>query len=314
MGSTVIRVLWWRVMLMASDVQACGQTPLVDTLGSRIIGGRDALPGAWPWQASLQYFITGRGYKHWCGGTLIDDTWVMTAAHCVMERRNPRMWRAVFGVNSIPGSSTMRIISAVIGMRVHANFNKVTMNNDVALMRLASSIKYTDYIQPICLATQELHVDNMTQCFITGWGTTAPGGITSNTLQEAEIDIIPSSVCNRRGWYNGMISDNMICAGYEEGGIDTCQGDSGGPLMCYIPETSRFFQIGITSFGYGCAEAQHPGVYTRVANYGNWMYTQMTSFTYEGGACDSTRPSKVEGTTLHFLSIVTVVTWLMNII
>ncbi|KAM9319910.1 transmembrane protease serine 12 [Gastrophryne carolinensis] len=295
-------LLCWGEMILANNINACGQRPLVDTLGSRIIGGRDALPGAWPWQASLQYVVPN-GYKHLCGGSLIGHTWVITAAHCIKGKRNPTFWRAVFGINSISDPSPTRKISAVTGIYVHVNFNYITMDNDIALMQLESSITYTDYIQPVCLATRELPIDSMTQCFITGWGTTAPGGEASDILQEAQIDIIPSSLCNSHGWYNGLISSNMICAGYEGGGIDTCQGDSGGPFVCYIPERDQFYQLGVTSFGFGCAEAHHPGVYTRVPNYGRWMATRMENLSrnINSTAYSNTR---LHRTTLYFITAI----------
>ncbi|XP_069826380.1 transmembrane protease serine 12 [Dendropsophus ebraccatus] len=268
-------LLWLAKVILGTETEVCGQRPLVDTLGSRIIGGHDALPGAWPWQASLQYFRFGYGYKHSCGGTLIHKRWVMTAAHCFKEKRNPRYWRAVFGVIDILNPENTKQICEIKKIIIHRNFDQQTMNNDLALLELVNPVTYTDYILPVCLATQELQVDPLSQCFISGWGTTSAGGETANILQEAEIDRIPTSLCNSSGWYNGLLTGNMICAGFEDGGIDTCQGDSGGPFVCYIAEHTSFYQIGITSFGYGCAEAQHPGVYTRVENYNNWMVMQM---------------------------------------
>ncbi|XP_056418677.1 transmembrane protease serine 12 [Hyla sarda] len=266
-------LLLWAKVVLGDGTDACGKRPLVDTLGSRIIGGHDALPGAWPWQVSLQHLSSGYGYKHSCGGSLIHKIWVMTAAHCFRERRNQRYWRAVFGVIDILLPENTKQISEIKQI-IYRNFDPKTMDNDLALLELVNPVIYTDYVRPVCLATQELQVDPFAQCFITGWGTTSSGGKISTILQEAQIDIIPTSLCNHSGWYNGLLTDNMICAGFEDGGVDTCQGDSGGPFVCYIAEHASFYQFGITSFGYGCAEAHYPGVYTQVKNY-NWMVMQM---------------------------------------
>ncbi|XP_044141413.1 transmembrane protease serine 12-like [Bufo gargarizans] len=255
----------------------CGQRPLVDTLGSRIIGGHHALPGAWPWQVSLQYFIFGHGYKHVCGGSLIHKQWVMTAAHCFIGRRNRRVWRAVFGLNDIVNPESTKQTSGIKNIMIYRNFDANTLDGDVTLLELANPVKYTDYVLPVCLATRTLQVDPLAMCFITGWGTTSVRGGRSDILQEAEIDLIPTSLCNSSGWYNGLLTDNMICAGFEDGGVDTCQGDSGGPFVCYIAERSSFYQLGITSFGIGCAKAHYPGVYTRVENYANWTAISITN-------------------------------------
>ncbi|KAG9491654.1 hypothetical protein GDO78_000261, partial [Eleutherodactylus coqui] len=254
----------------------CGQRPLVHTLGSRIIGGHDALPGAWPWQVSLQYSIFGYDYEHLCGGSLIHKMWVMSAAHCFIKARNHRNWRAVFGVNDIVNPGSTRQTSQIKGIRIHKNFDEKTKDNDLAMLELENPVKYTEYIQPVCLGIQLQEVsDPFTQCFITGWGTTSKAGEMSQILQEAQIDMISASLCNSSGWYNGILTDNMICAGFEDGGVDTCQGDSGGPLVCYIADRASFYQLGITSFGYECAEAHYPGVYTQVHNYANWTVMHM---------------------------------------
>ncbi|XP_075055392.1 transmembrane protease serine 12 [Mixophyes fleayi] len=307
--------LWWVEMVLPVRMEVCGQRPLIDTLGSRIIGGHESLPGAWPWQVSLQFFSSGYRYTHLCGGSLIHNIWVITAAHCVVKRRNPRYWRAVFGINSILHAAKTRRISGIRQISVHANFDVTTMDNDVALLELSSSISYTDYIQPVCLATRALPVDPLTQCFITGWGTTTPGGEISVILQEAQIYVIPTSICNSPGWYNGIITGNMLCAGYESGGIDTCQGDSGGPFVCYMPEKDRFYQLGITSFGYNCAKAHYPGVYTLMENYANWIGIRTANATdyFEDRIYDTSGSNKAIAIKLYFINALGTMTWLLNV-
>ncbi|KAL7989684.1 hypothetical protein Chor_012350 [Crotalus horridus] len=167
--------------------------------GNRIVGGHDALPGAWPWQVSLQVYRLGIGYHHICGGVVITNNSLLTAAHCI------RKW-------------------------------------------------------------------NITFCFFIK-------GEKIYILQEAQVDIIPQSICNRYDWYGGAITMNMFCAGSEGGAVDSCQGDSGGPLMCYIQDVTHYYLVGITSFGRGCGRPNNPGIYVRLVNYRNWLKTLLQSRT-----------------------------------
>ncbi|XP_078545055.1 transmembrane protease serine 12-like [Lissotriton helveticus] len=251
---------------------ACGERTLVDMVsGSRIIGGRDALPGAWPWQVSLQYMSPSRGYRHICGGSLINNNWVMTAAHCFLQRRDLINWRVLTGLTNMifHGNSTQ--IRQIQGIIIHRYYDEHTEENDLALLKLAAPVEYSNYTQPVCIPGEISSNTTNLQCFITGWGTTSQGGTSAVLLQEAQVDILSTSLCNKPGWYDGAISSNMICAGYADGGIDSCQGDSGGPFVCYVPQYMRYYQMGITSFGYECGKPSHPGVYTRVENYRNWI-------------------------------------------
>ncbi|XP_077153961.1 transmembrane protease serine 12 isoform X3 [Ranitomeya variabilis] len=201
----------------------CGKGPLSESIGSRIVGGHDALPGAWPWQVSLQYFNFGFGYRHLCGGSVINRIWVMTAAHCFIDKRNHRYWRAVFGLHDVSKPDATRQISQIKRIIIHGDFVFGTMDSDLVLLELQHSVKYTDYVQPVCLATRAIPIDPLAKCFITGWGTTSAGGKSSEILQEAQIDRIPMSLCNSSGWYRGFLTKNMICAGFESGGVDSCQ-------------------------------------------------------------------------------------------
>ncbi|MBN3321270.1 ACRO protein, partial [Atractosteus spatula] len=96
-------------------------------------------------------------------------------------------------------------------------------------------------------------------------------GERADTLQEAEVNLIPRETCNQPDWYNQTLTENMQCAGHEAGGIDACQADSGGPLQCFNSTLQRFYLFGITSFGQGCAVEKKPGVYTRTSLYYRWI-------------------------------------------
>ncbi|KFZ46426.1 Transmembrane protease serine 12, partial [Antrostomus carolinensis] len=186
---------------------------------------------------------------------------------------DPYSWRAVLGVHNLWKHDEHTAKRNIKSITVHPEFKRETFENDIALFELESAVRYSDYIQPVCLppAYPALHTDNETGCFISGWGRTAEKGKTSAVLNEAQVEIIPSSVCNRSDAYGGLISDNVICAGSPLGGIDTCQGDSGGPLACYHPRTNKYYLIGIASFGIGCGRPKFPGIYVRLSQYRRWI-------------------------------------------
>ncbi|XP_026187415.1 transmembrane protease serine 11D [Mastacembelus armatus] len=259
-----------------SSQDSCGHRILVSPPGvSRIVGGRDAPEGAWPWQVSIQ--IQSR---HHCGGTILNSLWVLTASHCFYKylwiSRSDFHVVAGHNVLSAPGDHTQ--IRSISEVKMHKGYDDVTSDNDVTLVRLSSPFNFTDHVQPICTphnVTHELTL-NFNHCFISGWGSTHYNGRLVNRLQEAEVELIDRGTCNQITWYNGFITENMICAGLESGAADTCQGDSGGPLQCYSESEERFYVVGVTSFGEDCGLPYKPGVYARTSRFASWLETSQT--------------------------------------
>ncbi|XP_072216197.1 transmembrane protease serine 6 [Excalfactoria chinensis] len=244
----------------------CGlQAPL-----SRIIGGANSVEGEWPWQASLQ--VRGR---HICGGTLIADRWVVSAAHCFQDERlaSPSVWTVYLGKYFQNTTSHTEVSFKVIRLFLHPYYEEDSHDYDVALLQLDHPVIISPFIQPICLPAASHLFEPGLHCWITGWGALKEGGHISNILQKVDVQIIQQDICSEA--YHYMISPRMICAGYNKGKKDACQGDSGGPLACEEP-SGRWFLAGLVSWGMGCGLPNYYGVYTRITQVLGWMNQTMS--------------------------------------
>ncbi|XP_070561022.1 chymotrypsin B-like [Ptychodera flava] len=225
----------------------------------RITSGDEATPHSYPWMASLQLELYGT-VSHFCGGTLIDKEWVLTAAHCMYGTPTDYMV-IVLGDHdlSVDEGTEQRMKAAAI--YVDNSFNEETCVSDVALIQLEPpGAEINEFVQPIKLATKRKKSGN---CMVAGWGAEDINKDTSKILMEATVDIVENAECQRI-WIEQLITGAMLCAGSSVEGI--CSGDSGGPLFC--SEGGEWVSYGISSWGPPkCGINGVPDGYTRVSSY-----------------------------------------------
>lgn len=253
--------------LVASPLYAQSSTPMPAERDMDIVGGQPAEPGEWPWQASVQ------AGPYLCGGALLTREWVITAAHCLFD--NNGILLSADRIHVLLGDYDRSQVEAseqylaVIQVVTHEAFNDWTNDNDLALLQLAMPVVLSDAIatiRPVLTNQQETLTAAGVLATITGWGVTTEGGNGALQLMEVEVPLVDNATCNLS---YGIITDNMLCAGYAEGGKDSCQGDSGGPLV--VRDGDHWRLAGIVSFGHGCARPNFYGVYTRITRYISWL-------------------------------------------
>ncbi|XP_064629748.1 deleted in malignant brain tumors 1 protein-like [Lineus longissimus] len=246
----------------------CGQPTITPKPGnSRVVGGQEATEGSWPWQISARY-----SGSHFCGGSLVHPEWVVTAAHCYSDASSTSPYTVVVGKHNKAGTDPNEETIQVSKIIVHKDYNENTVDNDIALLKLAKPATMSAYVDTVCLPSMEVPAD--TNCYTTGWGDTK-GTCCSGKLKQAMVPIVDRTKCNRADYYNGDVTNNMICAGYDVGGHDACQGDSGGPFVCNV--SGKWELTGVVSWGIGCASAKKPGIYTNTLNYVAWIQQKMAA-------------------------------------
>ncbi|CAK6979875.1 serine protease 27-like [Scomber scombrus] len=248
-----------------SQLSVCGRP----RLNTRIGGGREAPAGSWPWQASLQ-----RSGDHFCGGSLINKEWVLTAAHC-FDSTSTQHLVVVLGLQSLQGSNPNNVSLTVSQIINHPDYNRNTFDNDISLLKLSSPVTFNDFILPVCLAASDSTFYDGVNTWITGWGDIgSKTTLSQQNLMEVEMPVVGNRQCDC-DYGQSSITGNMICAGFTAGGKDSCQLDTGGPMV--RKTGSVWVQAGVMSFGEGCSLRNFPAVYARVSQYQSWINSQITS-------------------------------------
>jgi len=235
-----------------------------------IVGGTDAEKDEFPYQISYRA-DRKENSSHNCGGSIITEDWILIAAHCVepklLEPGIPTIIAGKLKLKEEKNQDEQERKGKLI-IR-HPKWDLDTLQNDIALIKLDKPLEFNKHVRPIKLATEDK--DPQDQLLVSGWGLTEMGGNElPDSLQKANLDGVQRSLCAQI-YQVVQIDVNIghVCAGVVEGGIGACQGDSGGPLVVEGKDGNT--QVGIVSFGLGCALPYIPGVYTNVAHHFAWI-------------------------------------------
>merc|ERR1719167_1106767 len=248
----------------------------VKNSGNRIVGGVETEANEYPWQVAL---VSSSGSRPFCGGTLISNQHVLTAAHCTAGSSASGI-SVLLGEHRIDDSSFNRVPLSKI--TDHPNYNNGNLDNDFSILTLATPVEFSNTVAPACLPTSGANDYAGVLATVSGWGTLSSGGNQPTVLNEVDVTVQSNADC-KSAYGSSSITDNMICAA--DAGKDSCQGDSGGPLVAPA-SNGRYELIGVVSWGYGCAMAQYPGVYARVTAQMNWIQSNTVGTQFS--SCAST--------------------------
>lgn len=265
-GALMCCLLFW-VTAVQQDLSAED----IEGHHERIIGGTQVPDGLYPFMVSIQ-----DADGHFCGGSLLGTEWVLTAAHCVYDADDklidPAMLSVLIGENDLGGGGG--VSAGVTQIIPHPAYDNGTFNNDIALLQLDTEVCGLD-IDSICTVNQD-DPEGLGAVGViataAGWGNsgTQAAPVFLPDMLHVDLPVLSNNVVNQSQYLSGQVTAAMLAAGdLASGGIDTCQADSGGPL--FVHHFDKFYQIGITSWGEGCADAGKPGVYTRVSSFVDWI-------------------------------------------
>ena len=249
----------------------------------RIVGGTQVPDNRYPWMASIYFRVADNRFLPGCGGSLISDRWIVSAAHCFVNGGVPADPNNVaFLLGATDLTSDDGIFNVVSRIVVHPEYNPNTQENDIALLELPQPVGFEPITLPSVANPVPIDGELATAA---GWGATSEGGPQSNQLLEVDLPIVAHNAC-LPFYQNSLNQPLMLCAGgVPFGGRDSCQGDSGGPL--FVTRADQVVQAGIVSFGVGCARPGIPGIYTRMIAYTDWISGFVNDLRiYDGSGAD----------------------------
>lgn len=280
------RWVWFGMMALLVAILAVTGSPgagAEDERGEpRIVGGTPAAAGEYPSQVAMLLDADRApslpevrpGWVQWCGGSVVDPSWILTAARCV-EDRVPADLQVLAGTIDLETGGDLVPVASIVR---HPSFAPATSANDVALLELERPVKVA--VSPLARPGDEVLFVPGTSSIVTGWGATAPDGTGSTLLLETSVPVISDGDC-ATAYGTDFVASSMVCAGdLEDGGEDACDGDAGGPLVVDGPGP-QLLQMGIFSWGGGdpvstsCAHPDYPGVYARVTALFGWIEDQI---------------------------------------
>ncbi|KAM8804028.1 putative serine protease 47 [Rhynchonycteris naso] len=300
---------------LAPGVSACGKSKVM----GKIYGGQNVEAGQWPWQASLLY-----RNRHLCGAVLIDSHWLVSTAHCFLNKSHaPEDYQVLLGNIQLYQHTQHTQKMSVNRIITHPDFEKFhPFGNDIAMLQLYLPVTFTSYISPACLPTTGMQLPSHSSCWITGWGM-----LNEDThllppfhLQEGKVHLIENKFCNMLyGRSLGNVKSysvyqEMLCAGDFRTGKAICQGDSGGPLVCDLHDV--WVLVGLASWGLDCRHPIYPSVFTNVTYFADWIskIRQLNPFPHPTAALPQTRapyqPLQAAGSPGPGTALVPPQTWL----
>ncbi|CAL8110686.1 unnamed protein product [Orchesella dallaii] len=242
----------------------------IQNFHDRIVGGAIANRGQFAYQIQLQF-----AGSHFCGGAILNENWIVTAAHCA-DSAGPLFYVVVanqYNIYTNEGTERKHLVSRIV---VHPDYDAQYFPNDIALMRLAQPLVLDELATPIALPPANHTPPAGYNSTVSGWGSLSEGGLSPVYLHYVSVPFVSDEDCDAAYQQVGeSIVDSMVCAGLA--GKDACQGDSGGPLVSNDLDDGSLYLSGVVSWGQGCGRAGYPGVYTEVSKFVDWIQTTIAT-------------------------------------